>query len=97
MAKPAPKTTCPSCNGLGSVHVDVEGRRAQLACGHSKCVQASEDRIVERITGEMQRFIARREGLDVAGLLLQSQDGLKRLMAEFLRHLPPSVAKKAKR
>ena len=97
MAKSTPKHTCPSCNGLGSAHVDVEGRRVQLACGHSKCIQAAEDRIVGRITDDLQRFVTRREGLDVAGLLVQSQDGLKRLMAELLRHLPPSVTKGAKR
>ena len=97
MAKSAPKHSCPSCNGLGSAHVDVDGRRVQLACGHSKCIQAAEDRIVERISGDLQRFVVRREGLDLATLLLQSQDGLKRLMAEFLRHLPPSVTKGAKR
>jgi hypothetical protein len=96
MAKPA-KVTCPSCNGLGSLHVDVDARRVQVACGHSKCIQAAEDRIVARVADETQRWVSRREGLDIAELLIQSRDGLQRVFAELWRHLPPGVTKGAKR
>ena len=88
---------CPNCNGLGSVFIEAQGRRVQAACGHSKCQGALEERLFERLSGAIQRWAANRDGLGVADLLLQSQEGLKRVFAELFRHLPQGVAKGAKR
>ena len=88
---------CPNCNGLGSVFIESTGRRVQAACGHSKCHGALEERLFDRLSGFIQRWAAVRDGLDVADLLLQSQEGLKRVFAELFRHLPQGVTKGAKR
>jgi hypothetical protein len=88
---------CPNCNGLGSVFFESASRRVQAACGHSKCQGALEERLFERLSGFVQRWAAVRDGLDVADLLLQSQEGLKRVFAELFRHLPQGVTKGAKR
>ena len=89
--------TCPNCNGLGSVFIEAAGRRVQAACGHSKCQGALEERLFERLSGLVQRWAEVRDGLDVADLLLRSQEGLKRVFAELFRHLPPAFTKGAKR
>ena len=88
--------TCPNCNGLGSVFIEKKGLRVQAACGHSKCQGALEERLFERLSGAIQRWAANRDGLGVADLLLQSQEGVKRVFAELFRHLPPAVTKGAK-
>ncbi len=88
---------CPNCNGLGSVFIESTGRRVQAACGHSKCQGALEERLFERLSGFIQRWAAVRDGLDVADLLLQSQEGIRRVFAELFRHLPQGVTKGAKR
>lgn len=88
---------CPNCNGLGSVFIESQGRRVQVACGHSKCQGALEERLFERLSSLVQRWAANRDGLGVADLLLQSQEGLKRVFAELFRHLPQGVTKGAKR
>jgi len=88
---------CPNCNGLGSVFIESASRRVQVACGHSKCQGALEERLFERLSSLVQRWAANRDGLGVADLLLQSQEGLKRVFAELFRHLPPAFTKGAKR
>lgn len=92
-----PGHVCPNCNGLGSVFIEKKGLRVQVACGHSKCQGALEERLFERLSGFIQRWAANRDGLGVADLLLQSQEGLKRVFAELFRHLPQGVTKGAKR
>ena len=89
--------TCPNCNGLGSVFLEKKGLRVQVACGHSKCQGALEERLFDRLSGFVQRWAAVRDGLDVADLLLQSQEGIRRVFAELFRHLPQGVTKGAKR
>lgn len=95
MKKPA--HVCPNCNGLGSVFIESQGRRVQVACGHSKCQGALEERLFERLSGLVQRWAEVRDGLDVADLLLKSQEGIKRVFAELFRHLPPAMFKAVKR
>lgn len=78
------KVTCPDCSGLGVVFVlDVNGRKVQVACGHSVCAKAREDQVFARLALlTEQRDSAR--GMAYAN----ADDLVKRVLAEVARHLP---------
>ena len=80
----AGKVTCPDCSGLGVVFVlDVHGRRAQVACGHSVCMQAREDQLLARLAILSETRDSAR-GLGYAN----TDDLVRRVVAEVSRHLP---------
>jgi hypothetical protein len=80
MAKPV---TCPDCSGLGVLFVEVLGVRRQVACGHAVCMQAREDRIVERVTKHAEMRDSQR-----AMAYANTEDLVRRVVAEVARHLP---------
>jgi hypothetical protein len=80
----AGKVTCPNCSDLGVVFVlDVNGKKVQVACGHSVCTHAREDQVLARIA-------VLSEARDSArGLAYANTDDLvRRVVAEVSRHLP---------
>lgn len=78
------KATCPDCSGLGVIFVmNVDGRKVQVACGHSVCMRAREDQLFARLALlTEQRDSAR--GLGYAN----TDDLVRRIVAEVSRHLP---------
>ena len=80
MAKPV---TCPDCSGLGVLFVEVSGSRRQVACGHAVCMQAREDRIFARLAGHTEVRDSQR-----AMGYANTEDLVRRVVAEVARHLP---------
>ena len=78
------KVTCPDCSGLGVVFVlDVNGRKVQVACGHSVCAKAREDQVFARLALLTETRDSAR-GLGYAN----TDDLVRRVLAEVARHLP---------
>ena len=89
MAKPV---TCPDCSGLGVLFVEVAGIRRQVACGHSACMQAREDRIFERVAKHTEARDSQR-----AMGYANTEDLVRRVVAEVARHLPRTAHDKPTR
>lgn len=80
----AGKVTCPDCAGLGVVFIlDVNGRKVQVACGHSVCMQAREDKLFARLALLTEARDSAR-GMGYA----HTDDLVRRVLAEVARHLP---------
>jgi hypothetical protein len=89
MPKPV---TCPDCSGLGVLFVEVQGIRRQVACGHSVCMQAREDRLFERLAKHAEMRDSQR-----AMAYANTQDLVRRVVAEVARHLPRNAHDKPTR
>lgn len=89
MAKPV---TCPDCSGLGVLFVEVSGGRRQVACGHAVCMQVREDRIFERLAKHTEVRDSQR-----AMAYANTEDLVRRVVAEVARHLPRTAHDKPTR
>jgi hypothetical protein len=89
MAKPV---TCPDCSGLGVLFVEVSGSRRQVACGHAVCMQVREDRLFERLTKHAEMRDSQR-----AMSYANTEDLVRRVVAEVARHLPRASHDKSTR
>jgi len=89
MAKPV---TCPDCSGLGVLFVEVLGSRRQVACGHAVCMQAREGRLFERLAKHTEVRDSQR-----AMGYANTEDLVRRVVAEVARHLPRTAHDKPSR
>jgi hypothetical protein len=89
MAKPV---TCPDCSGIGVLFVEFQGSRRQVACGHAVCMQTREDRLFERLVKHTEARDSAR-----AMAYANTEDLVRRVVAEVARHLPRAVHDKPTR
>jgi hypothetical protein len=88
---PAKPTPCPNCSGA-PLFIESAGRRIQVKCGHSVCQSAEEERIAARVVA-----LAKASGhVDIVATIMLPENR-QRILAEIMRHLPPDIAKNAKR
>lgn len=80
----AGKVTCPDCSGLGVAFVvNADGRKVQVACGHSVCLKAREEQVLARLAILSEARDSAR-GMGYAN----TDDLVRRVVAEVSRHLP---------
>lgn len=96
--KPPESSVCSQCSGLGQIAVtSIDGRRVLVACGGAVCQRLLEERITTHVTTAVKAWYSRRDDRDIADRITSSPETLRRIVAETMRHLPPDIARKAKR
>ena len=92
------KSVCPQCAGAGELWIhDARGIRVAVPCGASVCRGVLEERIVDRMTRQMQAWLAAREAAPIAATLLADHQFVNRIIAEVMRHLPPDIRQRRTR